>query len=47
MSRATSVVTSNSKPPNLTKAAAMCNLSNFTLDVFFVLKLLNALKYEP
>jgi hypothetical protein len=43
-------LTSNSKPPNLTKVAAMCNLSNFRLDVFFVLKVLNALmnfKYEP
>jgi hypothetical protein len=43
-------LTSNSKPPNLTKVAAMCNLSNFRLDVFFVLKGLNApmnFKYEP
>jgi tRNA G10 N-methylase Trm11 len=41
---------SNIEFQNLTKVAAMCNLSNFRLDVFFVLKVLNALmnfKYEP
>jgi hypothetical protein len=38
MSLATCFVTSDIKPLDLTKVSAMCNLYNFKLDVFFMLK---------